>query len=454
MVNTVPKKQFVLLGGDILLIVLSIYLAPVLRFGVFPDWTALLDWPDVASIFIYLLGLYIFDFYNLEEKFRTAAYALRFLVAIVAADLFIATLFYAFNVRPYGSILFVFNTLLIFSFCLGWRLLHYQWDRTNRKIYRVMILGAGRAGSELQRMLARRDDFSVEGFLDDDAAKQGSRIGGVSVLGKTDLLKTFLDRIDLIVVAITGVLNQGLYRQLVKAKMQGVAVYEMPTFYERVLEKIPVRHVSDLWLVSVPMSGVRKSIYNQKIKKIFDKFLSLLGLLISLPIIFVTIVAIKLDSKGPIFYKQMRVGHKGRIFELIKFRSMRIDSEVNGAVWAEKNDPRVTRVGRLIRLLRFDEIPQFWNVLKGDMSLVGPRPERPEFVRELIEEIPYYSLRHAVAPGITGWAQVNYSYGASKEDALAKLEYDLYYIKNLSPLLDMLILARTVRTVLFGRGAR
>ena len=133
---------------------------------------------------------------------------------------------------------------------------------------------------------------------------------------------------------------------------------------------------------------------------------------------------------------------------------MKIDAEVNGAVWAQENDPRVTRVGKMIRMLRFDEIPQFWNVLRGEMSLVGPRPERPEFVKELIEEIPYYSLRHAVAPGITGWAQVNYPYGASKKDALAKLEYDLYYIKNLSPLLDLLILGRTIRTVLFGKGAR
>ncbi len=449
-----PKAQLILLGGDIILIIASFYLAPVLRFGVFLDPSSILGWPDLSAIFIYLLSFYIFDFYNLEERFDTAGYVLRFFVALVVADLFITTIFYGFNVRPYSAVIILLNTLFIFSFCLGWRFLHGRLSRKTRKASRTLVVGAGRAGCDLYEMLSRRDDFVIAGFLDDDPVKCGAVMGAACVLGETKLLPSLLAEVDVLIVAITHSMTRDLYRQLVEAKMRGVTVYEMPTFYERVLGKIPVNHVSDPWLISVPISGVQINIYNQKIKKVLDKFLSSIGVILTFPITLLTAAAIKLDSKGPIFYRQARVGRDGRSFELIKFRSMKINAEINGAVWAQKDDPRVTRVGKIIRILRFDEIPQFWNVLKGDMSMVGPRPERPEFVKELIEEIPYYSLRHAVAPGITGWAQVNYPYGASKEDALAKLEYDLYYIKNLSPLLDMLILARTVRTVLLGKGAR
>jgi len=452
--KTLPKEQLVLLGGDIVLIIASFYLAPVLRFGVFLDLSVIWGWPDLSAIFIYLLCFYVFNFYNIEERFDTAGYVLRFLLALAAADLFIATLFYVFSVRPYTTVILFLNTLLILSFCCGWRFLYDRWCGKTRKVFRTMVVGAGRAGYDLYEMLSKRNDFVIAGFLDDDPGKCGADLGAARVLGGTNLLPSLLDEVDVVIVAITRSMSGDLYKQLVEAKMRGVTVYEMPTFYERVLGKIPVNHVSDPWLVSVSIPGVQINMYNQKIKKVLDKFLSLIGLTLTFPIVFMTAIAIKLDSKGPIFYRQERAGRDGRSFELVKFRSMKIDAEVNGAVWAQENDPRVTRVGKMIRMLRFDEIPQFWNVLRGEMSLVGPRPERPEFVKELIEEIPYYSLRHAVAPGITGWAQVNYPYGASKKDALAKLEYDLYYIKNLSPLLDLLILGRTIRTVLFGKGAR
>jgi exopolysaccharide biosynthesis polyprenyl glycosylphosphotransferase len=194
--------------------------------------------------------------------------------------------------------------------------------------------------------------------------------------------------------------------------------------------------------------------YIQKIKRLIDFGLSSFILLITSPVIAITALAIRLDSSGPVFFRQERVGKDGNIFTLWKFRSMYENAECNGAVWAEKNDSRITRVGKWIRLLRIDEIPQLWNVFRGEMSLIGPRPERPEFVKELEKQIPYYSTRHAVRPGITGWAQVNYPYGASVEDALIKLEYDLYYIKNMSILLDIKIMLKTIGVVLLGTGAR
>jgi exopolysaccharide biosynthesis polyprenyl glycosylphosphotransferase len=189
--------------------------------------------------------------------------------------------------------------------------------------------------------------------------------------------------------------------------------------------------------------------------KRFTEFaLSLIGLLLLSPFILVISILIKIDSRGPVFYKQERVGERGKIFKLLKFRSMVENAEINGPIWAEKDDKRITRVGRWMRKWRLDEIPQMFNVLKGDMSFVGPRPERSFFVERLRKEIPYYDQRLSVKPGVTGWAQIKYRYGASKEDALEKLKYDLYYIKNLSPLYDLLIIFETIKVVLFGKGAR
>ncbi len=245
-----------------------------------------------------------------------------------------------------------------------------------------------------------------------------------------------------------------LFKQIVQAKFNGVEIYDMLSVYQSITGKIPVLHTNDRWLWDADIYGIKKNLYNTKIKAVLDKFFAVTGIILSSPVMLITAVLIKLDSKGPVFYSQQRVGKDGKIFTLFKFRSMRADAETEGAVWAEKNDSRVTSIGRIIRLLRIDEIPQMWNVLKGDMSFIGPRPERPEFVECLSKEIPYYSLRNSVKPGITGWAQVNYRYGASKEDSLEKLQYDLFYIKNVSLILDIIILFVTIRVVLFGRGAR
>jgi sugar transferase (PEP-CTERM system associated) len=277
-----------------------------------------------------------------------------------------------------------------------------------------------------------------------------------SVIGGTDILSTVVKqrKVDKVIIAITKVIHPEVYKRLVEAKFNGVAVYEMPNFYEKVAGKIPVMHTSEMWLGYADIYGVKSNLYNAKIKKIIDKSFAFLGLIISLPLMCLISILIKMDSRGPVLYRQQRIGFNDLIFNLIKFRSMKENAEENGAVWAQENDPRITRAGRIIRFLRIDELPQLWNVLKGDLSLVGPRPERPEFVKHLIQEIPYYSLRHAVKPGITGWAQINYPYGASDEDALEKLQYDLYYIKNVTLLLDLFVLLKTMRTVLFGKGAR
>jgi exopolysaccharide biosynthesis polyprenyl glycosylphosphotransferase len=213
-----------------------------------------------------------------------------------------------------------------------------------------------------------------------------------------------------------------------------------------------VEQVNPSWIIF--SEGFQAGRFTCLLKRLLDLALSFAGLLLSLPITLVTALVIKLESPGPIFYFQERIGEKERRFQVIKFRSMRLDAEKDGPIWANLNDNRVTRFGRFIRMARIDEIPQMWNVLKGEMSFVGPRPERPVFVKQLVEKIPYYSLRHNVKPGITGWAQICYPYGASEEDALRKLEYDLYYLKNISLRLDLGIIFMTAKTILFQRGAR
>ena len=454
------------------MIIASFYLSPVLRFGVCPDLAAFLEWPDLSAIFTYLLFFYIFDFYNLDERFSSVGYFFRFLLALIIADLFIASLFYVFNVRPYATVILLLNTLLILSLCLGWRFVFYRWNRETQRVLRVLIIGAGWAGTDLYKLLADRSDFYVVGFLDDDPGKWGTNLSslaaktmgeagkelgkGPEVIGGTDLLSAVIkeQNVDLLIIAITHGLKNELHKRIVDAKVKGLSVYEMPTFCEIVLGKIPVQHVSDLWFVYVPISGVRKTIYNQRVKKIIDIILSLMGLLVLLPIMFIVAVAIKLDSPGPVLYIQRRIGWRGQPFKLLKFRSMKVGLQNHREFAGRKNDPRITRVGKILRVSRFDEIPQLWNVIGGEMSFIGPRALMEEEVNEFTPQIPYFSLRHSIRPGITGWAQINYPHGATVEDGLRKLEYDLYYLKNLSPLLDLIILVRTVRTVMFGRGAR
>ncbi len=257
-----------------------------------------------------------------------------------------------------------------------------------------------------------------------------------------------------VVLALEERRNALPLKDLLRVKTTGVMVSEISSFLERETGRIDLNSVNPSWLIFSDGFASGRML-SSAFKRAFDVVASLLLLFLTLPVILLTAAAIKLESKGPAFYRQRRVGLYNQGFDIIKLRSMRQDAEVAGkAVWAEKDDPRITRVGRFIRMVRIDELPQTWTVLKGEMSFVGPRPERPQFVEQLEQQIPYYAERHMVKPGITGWAQINYPYGASIEDARHKLEYDLYYAKNYSPFLDLLILLQTLRVVLWPSGAR
>jgi sugar transferase (PEP-CTERM system associated) len=320
---------------------------------------------------------------------------------------------------------------------------------------RILVVGTGPLARIVAQQIRRQHDFAyrVVGFVEDGCAA-AEAIAVAPVLGTASELPRIVDaqRIDRIVVGVADRRGRLPIDELLRAKLAGVRVEDAATTYERITGKILVDDLKPSWLIF--SDGFHASRVTRAVKRAFDLTLAIAGSVLAAPIMLLTAVAIRLDSPGPALYRQERVGENGRVFTLYKFRSMRIDAEQGTPLWAKDKDERVTRVGRFIRLSRLDELPQLWNVVLGDMSFVGPRPERPFFVDQLAAAIPLYLARHAVKPGVTGWAQVKYRYGASMEDALEKLRFDLYYIKHLSLVFDFTILVDTVKVIVSGKGAQ
>lgn len=320
---------------------------------------------------------------------------------------------------------------------------------------RIIVLGAGPRAQRLKELCQTPGaGFVVVGYV---AMSEANRVIPEAIA--RDAIYNLADHVVLlgaseVVLALEERRNALPLKDLLRIRTTGVHVNEISTFLERETGRVDLDSVSPSWLIfSDGFSSGR--MVSSAFKRLFDVTASLLLLTLTLPVLVVAAIAVKLDSRGPVFYRQRRVGLYSTGFDIPKLRSMRTDAEAAGtAIWAEKNDPRITRIGRILRKTRIDELPQCWSVLIGEMSFVGPRPERPEFVSALEDKLPYYAERHMVKPGITGWAQINYPYGASIEDARQKLEYDLYYAKNYSPFLDLLILLQTLRVVIWSGGAR
>ncbi|OYW16589.1 MAG: sugar transferase [Novosphingobium sp. 12-64-8] len=319
---------------------------------------------------------------------------------------------------------------------------------------RVLVLGSGNRADRLRKLGERPEaGFAIVGYvgMSDSVPVVEEAINRNAIHNLTRHVENL--GVSEVVLALEERRNALPLKDLLRIKTTGVHVNDFSTFVERETGRVDLDTVNPSWLIfSDGFSSGR--MISSAMKRMFDIAASLLLLVMTAPIIVIFAALVKIDSRGPAFFRQTRVGLYGQNFSLVKLRSMRTDAEVNGAQFAQENDPRVTRVGRLIRKCRIDELPQTWTVLKGQMSFVGPRPERPEFVSELEEQLPYYAERHMVKPGITGWAQINYPYGASIEDSRHKLEYDLYYAKNYTPFLDLLILLQTLRVVLWNEGAR
>ncbi len=323
---------------------------------------------------------------------------------------------------------------------------------------RILIVGTGReAHSVASDLKARRaHGHSVVGFYPSGETHESVPDKRFNIFSSALSINDIIQRHDInqIIVAVKEQRGGSVpMDQLLSARIQGIPVLDLAAFYERTTGEVQLDSLKASWLVYG--QGFAQSTARIAIKRVFDIVSSSILLLLAAPIMLLTMVAIKLESEGPVIYRQERVGLGGKGFMCLKFRSMRTDAEKDGvAVWAKKNDSRVTRVGAFIRKTRVDELPQLFSVLKGEMSMVGPRPERPSFVEQLKQQIPYYDIRHSVKPGVTGWAQVRYSYGASLEDAVHKHQYDLYYVKNNSLFLDLLILFETVSVVIFREGSQ
>lgn len=402
-------------------------------------------------------SFYLFELYDFRLIRQPVVLLPRIAQALGIAACALALVFYAWPQIMLGRGVFFLSLILMLTFMSGWRWLSRWLLGHPRLAERVLILGTESGAVALAgEVLARREaGYDIVGFVGDDPALVGKSLINPCVIGTLANLEEIArqHRADRIVIALADRRGRLPLDLLLKLKVRdGVEVEEAGLFYERLTGKIGGERLQPSQLV---FAGTSRWVrFYKRACRPLDITLATIGLALSSPLMLLAALAVKLDSPGPVFYSQERVGLHNVTFRIHKFRSMRTDAEANGPAWAGKSDSRVTRVGRVIRKLRIDELPQLINILRGEMSLIGPRPERPVFVEQLEQHIPYYSERHLVKPGLTGWAQVCYPYGASFEDAREKHQYDLYYIKNQSLMLDAIILLETARLVLFGRFSR
>lgn len=451
-----PARKIVFFLGETLLIALSLLIA---------DWVMMgtgLFMLDLSSnlikagfvTFVFQLCLYFFDQYDLSNEISLPNTLTRMTQAFGVGCIILGGIYYTLPFLIISSKTFWVGYLDICISIFIWRGIYYLILRKRLFVQNVVVLGTGAMADAVSREVEGVKDsvYKIIGFVGTDQPSfnpHGAPVRKVLADYK-GLVETY--QLERIIVALDDARGSTPIKDLLWFKLRGIIIEQGITFFERITGKILVEKMPPSWIIF--SEGFALSRWKVHIKRMMDLLISSFLLLLSFPVVVVTAVLIKIDSQGPVFYFQERVGVRNRTFNLMKFRSMRTDAEKDGAVWARKNDDRVTRVGRVIRKWRIDEIPQLVNVLSGDMSLVGPRPERRIFVEKLEAKIPYYGIRHELKPGVTGWAQVSYPYGASEEDALKKLEYDLYYMKNMSIAFDLLVIFKTVKTVLFQQGAR
>lgn len=451
------NQRLLLICGDIFIIFLANFFSVWFRFGNFVNVINIYTGACALSLFFYVCALYVFDLYNMARDFQSRESMVRAVMGVFLGGGLTVCVFYLIPQWQLGRGIFFIQIFLLGGLFAGWRILFGYFFQKNIYKKNALILGTGKSGREICRLLsAPFSPYQIKGFLDNTPSNYGQLVGATPVLGTIDQLDKVSQTvwISSAILATSRNSSPEMIRKVLDARFQGLEVLEAPTVYERLTGRVPVCYIEDQWLLFAEGFYLISKEYIQKLKRLMDIFVSGSMLLCSFPLMALTALLIRIDSPGPVFYRQERVGKNGKVFRVVKFRSMFQDAESSGAKWCEEKDSRITRVGHWIRKFRIDELPQIWNVFKGDMSLIGPRPERPEFVKDLETIIPYYGTRHAVAPGISGWAQVNYPYGASVEDSLHKLEFDLYYIKNMSLFLDFKITLKTIGVILLGDGAR
>ena len=401
------------------------------------------------------LNLHYFELYDIGAHVSFRSFVLGLLKALLLALVTLTILYYFYPPIVIGRGILAATVVLILVFFPAFRAIYSYLTGESAFTQNILIVGTGPKAKTIIDEIEKYQfsGYTMMGVVDDDPARYGQEFEGYKVIGHPDQLPNLVEsrEIDTIVVALSEQRGRLPIEQLIDCKMHGVNVISDTTFHEQFTGKIMVDSMRPSFLIF--SDGFKINHSTLTAKRLFDVLISLVLLAASAPILLVAAVAVKLSSPGSVLYRQERAGLYGKNFTLLKFRSMVVDSETGiGPVWAKKNDARVTRIGRILRRFRIDELPQIFNILKGEMSFVGPRPERPFFVDQLVELIPYYKQRFVIMPGLTGWAQIRFPYGNSVEDARQKLQYDLYYIKNMSWMFDLKIISETTKVVLGKMG--
>jgi sugar transferase (PEP-CTERM system associated) len=453
-------RKLGMIFAETLLLVGGVLGAHYLRLQEFPFGSAerqLTIAKAILTALIFQISLHLYDIYGFHITRRPSReYIIRFCQALILATTLLCVLFFLLPHLAVGRGVFGLSLGSCTILIVLWHSISRFYLGTRAPHTNLLILGTGNLAREAVREILRHPELGIKvlGFVDDKPELVGVSIVNPKVIGLYQDLPQLVakHKINRIVVGLQDRRGKLPIKELLDFKTCGVAIEEATTFYERIAGKIPLENLKPSWMVFNAGFTVSREMLLEK--RILSIVISSILLVLLSPIILLMMILIRLDSKGPIFYRQERVGQGGKTFMLNKFRSMYQNAETEtGPVWCCAGDPRITRLGRLMRRTRLDELPQLWNVLRGDMNFVGPRPERPHFVQQLSESIPYYPLRHVVKPGLTGWAQINYGYANSLEHTVEKLQYDLFYIKNMSIILDALIVLETVKTVIVRKGS-
>lgn len=455
--NEMNRMLLILILGDFLFSLISLYGGSAVRFRTFTQLEASLYWePGKTIIFILVLlfSSHLLEIYDSNKNTGKKEILVRIFIAIIVSFILMSVIYYLIPTVIIGRGWLILSLFFFGSLQFLWHIGYQCCVNMPGLAKKVLVLGTGPLAGKIGGLITSTNhNHLLGGYI--NCSSEAVQVPVHSIVGNGGGLVDTVrkEKAKKIVISLSerrGVLP---IKDLLACKLSGVEVVDAPSFYEELTGKLLIEDIKPSWFVL--SDGFRKTGFRSISKRIFDILFAIICLAIT--VLYVPIIAllIKLDSRGSVFFRQVRTGEGGKDFLIYKFRTMRQDAESEtGAVWAQKNDTRITRMGRFLRKSRLDELPQLFNVLKGDMSFIGPRPERPEMITALEVIIPYYSERHSVKPGITGWAQVKYSYGGSVEDAIEKLKYDLFYIKHMSLFLDLLILLETVKVVLFGRGGR
>jgi sugar transferase (PEP-CTERM system associated) len=455
-----PRKTVFILGEGIL-IFCAVSLASFFLIGRDVGIVELMQsgWMKILLVaLVAQISLYFNDLYEMQPGGNIVELATRLTQSIGITSIVLAIVYFLWPEAMIGRWIFFVSLVFLVLFLVSWRVLYTYAIHRRLFVQRALILGDGELSKDIFKEIKNNRDigYDIRCVVSQHNGKAApSQFSGIPVQYGFDNLCDLAvkEQVSSIIVALDQKRGVMPYKELLNCKVRGINIIDGESFYERITGKLLVEKINPSSLIF--SDGFKKSPVTRFEKRVLGLLVSAIMLICLSPLLILVAIAIKLDSLGPVLFSQERVGEDGEIFEIYKFRSMKTDAEKEcGPVWACEGDPRITRVGRIIRKLRIDELPQLWNVLRGNMSFVGPRPERPYFAERLKKIIPYYGERFSVKPGVTGWAQILYPYGASDEDALEKLKYDLYYIKNMSLVMDLMVIFHTVKIVLLGRGSR